>query len=253
MRSGRLINNRKGMYIAEASLILPVFLMAFFLLIRLIPIFAVCENITYAAAEEMRFENAKAAFRSNPARLPMLLEVRALAENDEISSFRITGLHYRYEKGGMEDLITVSFRAGFRSDQDLIRAVPVVYRGKVTGRAFSGKRSEGEPDEALRGSIRVWIFPDGGERYHTEFCTYVRANAKQCFLSQDLARRYHACPNCRAKKASLGDPVYVFEANGEAYHTAECRAVKRRCVEVSRDRAEELEYTPCSKCGGVHG
>ena len=137
----RIPGGKRGSYIVEASVIVPAFLIAFFMLISLIPIVATCENITYIAAEEVRLEDAKSAFRENKAALPVALNVRARAGSKALSHFYTKSLKYRYSDHGMDNLISISFRAVFKEKNPLGLYSRVTFDGTVTGRAFTGKKN----------------------------------------------------------------------------------------------------------------
>ncbi|MBQ1406851.1 MAG: hypothetical protein IIY88_01830 [Eubacterium sp.] len=243
---------KRGSYIVEASVIVPAFLIAFFMLISLIPVIAACENITYIAAEEVRLEDAKSAFRENRAALPVALNVRARAGNKDLSGFYTRGYKYRYSDHGMDDLISISFRAVFKEKNPLGLYSRVTFDGTVTGRAFTGKKTDSEPDRTMSGDNdrMVYIFPDWGKKYHKANCTHVKANCRLVYLTGDVKSKYHACPNCGSGSAAVGSPVFIFESDGEAYHYRACKSVTRYCVQVRKSTAEASGYGPCSKCGG---
>ena len=96
----------------------------------------------------------------------------------------------------------------------------------------------------------VYIFPDRGVKYHKASCTHVVANCRLVYLSGEVKKKYHACPNCGSGHAALGSPVFIFESDGEAYHLVSCKSVTRYCVQVRKSVAEARGYGPCSKCGG---
>ena len=65
-----LKNTKKGSYIVESVIVIPIFIMAVVMLMSIIPIIATCENVNYAVADETHLECIKTAFRKNPAALP---------------------------------------------------------------------------------------------------------------------------------------------------------------------------------------
>ena len=62
---------KRGSYIVEATIVVPVFILAVLMLISIIPIAASCENVIFSSADELRLESVKSAFRKNRAALPV--------------------------------------------------------------------------------------------------------------------------------------------------------------------------------------
>jgi hypothetical protein len=247
--------NKKGSYIVEATIVVPVFIMAVMLLIGIIPVISICENITYAAADEMRLEMAKSAFRNNPAALPISLKMRAGRENNDLTSFHVTSYLYKYRSNNINDLIKIQFHSTFKKKNPLGLFSAVSFKGALTGRAFTGtyyrdlpaSRSDIENDGDSR---IVYIFPNWGNCYHNKNCSYIHSNCHLVYLSQDVRNDFHACPLCGAGNASVGTPVFCFENSGEAYHLSGCSSVKKYYIDIERKEAVKKGYVPCSKCGG---
>ncbi len=96
MRQLRLTKSldKRGSYILEAVIVMPVFIAAVVALMSLVPVAATCENMVFAAADEMRLESVKSAFRQNRLALPSLAKQRIRRENPKISSYQT--VFYRY-------------------------------------------------------------------------------------------------------------------------------------------------------------
>ena len=248
------LHRKRGSYILEAAVILPVFLVGLLTLAVMIPVIAECEQTAYSSVEELRLEMGKSAFRSNAAALPASAAVRAL-KGKYVSSYLITGYRYRYQGNGIDDLITISFRSSYHVRSPLGMFGNASFKGRLTGRAFTGSYYNGEPSSEQDFSEDeeydpVYIFPHWGKCYHNINCTYVKANCCQTYLTDVVRKKYHPCPLCGARNLSTGDTVFCFKESGEAYHTSGCSAVKRYYIEIDRTDAENRGYTPCSKCGG---
>jgi len=247
--------NKKGSYIVEAAIVVPLFIIAVLMLISLIPVIAQCENLTFEAADEMHFETAKTAFRKNAAAYPIALKLRTRSENDRLTAFNITGYRYLYSRNGIDDLITVKFSAAFSEKNPLGLFSTVRFKGKLTARAFTGTYYKDRPEtkaefEEDKPSEPVYIFPGWGVCYHGKNCTYVRTNCQLAFLSQELRRSYHPCPLCGASRAAIGTPVFCFLKDGEAYHMGGCTSINKYYIEIEKEQAVKKGYVPCSKCGG---
>lgn len=245
--------NKKGSYILEAVIVIPIFIVAVTALMSIVPITATCENMVFAAADEMRLESVKCAFRENPAALPVMAEHRIRKENTKLTAYRTSGYRYLYENNGIEDLISLSFEAEFSEKNPVVLFQSVIFGGSITGRAFTGKLHKKPPDEGTNFPEEdeiVCIFPEWGKRYHGKNCTYVKSACKMTYLSQDTKKGLKPCELCNASQAQIGSPVFYFPASGNAYHTGECRTVERYYVEIGKKDAVQKGYTPCTKCGG---
>ena len=237
----------------EAVIIVPVFIISVLMLITIIPIMAGCENVTFSVCDELHGESVKSAFRQNPAALPVVLQSRVKSENSRMDSFHIRFYRYLYAEEEIEDLLQVDVRAVFSEKNPIGILSAVTFDGRVRARAFTGKLhkyppgSSGNEEEDER---IVYIFPEWGTKYHGKQCTYVKASCQMVYLSQNIKGSYTPCKLCDAQSARLGSPVFCFQESGRAYHTADCRIVERYYVEIEKGKAEEQDYTPCSKCGG---
>ncbi|OLR54805.1 hypothetical protein BHK98_01120 [Hornefia porci] len=246
-RCRKHINNRRGSYLVEAAVVVPFFIIAVMLLIGIIPVISTCERITFDVCEEVRLEMAKSAVRSSRAALPLSVQTRVPAEEPKVTSFRVAGFRYRFEEDGIGDRIELKFRAVFHEKTPVGAFGRIRFDGIIEGRAFTGTYYRGGGG----GGGIVCIFPKAGRCYHSRSCSFVKANCHQTFLSEEIRRKYRPCPNCRARKAAAGSPVFVFEDTGKAYHLAGCNAVSRYYIETDKNRAAEKGYVPCGKCGGV--
>lgn len=249
-------NTKQGSYIVESVIVVPIFIMAVVMLMSIVPIIATCENVNFAAADEIHLECTKSAFRKNPAALPATLRHRIYQENEKVNTYRTDFYRYLYRSEGIDDLISFSFQVQFQEKNPLGLFSSVNYHGRITARAFSGKLQKQAPSEKgdfeeEKESHIVYIFPEWGKRYHNKGCTYVRSNCQMVYLSQDTKRKYSACRLCQAKTAQVGSPVFCFRVSGEVYHLAGCRMIDKYYVEIEKEDAEKKGYSPCSKCGGA--
>lgn len=250
-----LRNTKKGSYIVEAVIVVPIFIMAVVMLMSIVPIVATCENVNFAAADEIHLECMKTAFRKNPAALPVAVKHRIYQENEKINSCKIRRYGYLYRAKGIDDLITLQLRVNFKEKNPLGLFSSVDYDGRITARAFTGTLQKQPPAERSefeeeKESHIVYIFPEWGKRYHSQGCTYVRSNCQMAYLSQDTKKKYSPCRLCGAKSAQVGSPVFCFRSSGEVYHLSGCRTIDKYYIEIEKEDAEGKGYTPCSKCGG---
>lgn len=246
-------SNKKGNYILEAVITVPVFIMAVMIIISIVPIIGDCERITYDTVDEMTLEAAKSYFRENPVALPQAVTHRIYSEDMDVKSYRIKSYKYLYRDNGIDDLISVSFTSVFSRKNPLGLFSSVVFDGKVVCRGFTGTLHKLRPESAKseeKDNRTVYIFPQWGMRYHDKDCTYVKSNCRLVYLSQTVKKSYSPCKLCKAKNSYIGTPVFCFSSSGEVYHIAGCRVIDKYYVEVSKGEAEQKGYTPCTKCGG---
>ena len=243
------MKNKRGMYIVEASIILPLFICSMVMVISIIPLISTCENIVYSVADEMRLEAGKAGVGIRPVLLPAAAAGRVRSENSGISTFSVSSYRTGVTRNGIDDLMCLSFRARLGGGSSLIAVNGITFNGNLVSRAFTGSvhTVSGATDESV-----VYIFPQDGVRFHSRGCRYLEAHCHMTVLSQNLMERYHACPLCGAAAAHIGDTVFYFERAGEAYHKPGCRQVEREkyYTETTRSSAERAGYTPCSVCSG---
>lgn len=203
------LRSRRGSYIVEAAMSLPLFILCIVALALVIRIIAVCENIGFVSAAEIK-EIDLTAYKvegTYPLAKTMLKE-SVLAENPKLTNFKITKFRYRYSSKDIDDLIGVQSEAVFRVEN------PVGIHGKISftqgilTRAFTGTLQDAEPlpeseFKCNAKSLRVVIFPKYGERYHVKSCYYVKrydeGEAYKLEMEKDdaAAKGYTPCKVCR--------------------------------------------------------
>lgn len=259
----KVMTSKKGSYITEAVIILPIFIIAVLLMISTVPRIARCERLVFTICDEMAKENIQAHFLKSYTRCEAKLNdgaERALKEED---SFYLEGLRYCYsdrvstgsQSFTVEDVISVDFEAALAYNDPLAMGEDIVFRGKLKCRAFTGSVRENVPmgrEEMERDddSEPVYIFPNRGERYHDSECSVLNPAFEMTSLSQDVRREYRSCELCGSGEKSIGTTVFLFRRAGEAYHTGSCNTVDKYFIEIDKEEAEERGYTPCLKCGG---
>ena len=169
-------------------------------------------------------------------------------ENKKVESSIVTDYRYRYSDSGISDLITIKVRNTFLQKNTFGIGRRICFDEEVTGRAFTGTYYS--ENDASANDKWVFIFPEWGEAYHNQSCTYIKGSSKLEYLSREIMRDYEPCKLCNASSAQIGSPVFCFTRYGEVYHIPECSVVDRYYIEVRCSEAESKGYRPCSKCGG---
>lgn len=249
-------NTKNGSYTLEAAILLPLFIVGILTLGFTIRMIATAENITFAATDEARLTAGSAYnipfapfFASN-------LQNRIIDENPDASLVDVGEFRYLYQSSDSDGLISFSL------DYWIETGLPLGMINGIEGsqhfrcRGFIGRTEEGtaisfEEMEKNTAANMVWIFPEGGKRYHTKSCTFVSAYPIQTILNKEVRKRYEPCPKCGSAEAEDGTIVYCFQAYGEAYHLQSCPTIDKYVISIEKNQAEARGYTPCLKCGGI--
>ena len=256
-------NSKKGGYIVEAAIVLPIFIVAVILLISIVPRAARCERLVYAICDEMTQENIQAHFFKSYMRCRSNLTdgaLRALKSDDSFSVDRLGYCHTDRVRSGrtsmvIDDVITADFTAVITYMDPLSMGSDMEFSGKIKCRPYTGteRREEAmsrEDMERDENSDPVYVFPNSGERYHRKDCSVLNPACEAAVLSQDIKRRYGSCSLCNSGEKSVGSTVFLFRQAGEAYHTGQCSTVDKYYIEMDRSEAGEKGDTACHICGG---
>ena len=246
--------NKKGSYILEAALTLPVFLIAVVVMNSIILMYACIEDCNFIAANELRRGAAEAAIADTSPAVPYRIKKEMENAHSQIDSAVLREAGYRTARWGADELLIVDYRLRLRTANPLGIKSAAEYDLSLVTRAYVGKeRDEGNmsaEDFADDDSSPVYIFPKRGEKYHSEGCDFLKAASRSGTLTDNMRRKYKACPVCHSGKAAIGSLVYYFPAAGEDYHLPGCISLQRNYIETDRKTAIERGYSACSKCGG---
>ena len=245
----------KGFYTLEASIFLPLVILAVLSLGYFIRIEGMWENCIHGAVDESTVIAARSANGAESVLTASKVRGRIEDDNPGLDSIEINDLRTGYSDLYEDELISyrikamekLSFPLGFRWEFHL--------DNKIRFRAFVGKEYRGSPLgaeglETETSGEAVWIFPQSGRKYHKEECTYVKASVSPMILTGSLKSKYKPCALCRSGEKTAGSIVYCFEGSDTSYHRGTCRSIVRRTVVIDRSEAVKKGYGPCSKCGG---
>jgi hypothetical protein len=249
-------NTKKGSYTLEAAIFLPLFIVGILTLGFTIRMIATAENITFAATDEARLAAGYAYNIPMAPFFPSNLENRIIDENPDTSHVDVGEFRYLYQSREADGLISfrLNYWIGTGLPLGMIDGMDVSQQYRCRG--FIGRTAEGTPisfDEMEQNSlaIMVWLFPEGGKKYHRRSCTFVSSYPIQIILNQEIRKRYEPCPKCGSADAEDGTLVCCFQAYGEAYHLQSCPTVDKYVISMEKNQAEARGYTPCLKCGGI--
>ncbi|MGI6177070.1 MAG: hypothetical protein ACOYJO_01250 [Eubacterium sp.] len=250
----RKFRSRRGSYILEASIILPIFIASMIALITVIPFIASCENIVYAACDELKAEDIRAHFVKSRYICHAAIVYRANSENPRIGICAADDFDYLYSEDGMDDLIKIGLTAGSGKMQMMPSTARLVFSADIRSRAFTGTVRDDEPrgddfndDED---SETVYIFPQRGTHYHKKECRFLNPACEMTYLTAGTRLRFAPCGICDSESMKDGDIVFCFYGSGKAYHRGTCSVVDKYYVKTEKKDAEEKGYMPCSSCFG---
>lgn len=248
------IRNRKGSYILETAMTLPVFIIALLVMSSIILMYTCIEDANFVMMSELRRASIEAMYMDSSVLVPQRIKSSIKKHSSLPGELRTTDYIYRDSRAGLDELIGISICMRMEAANPLGLASSASYELSCITRAYVGKiRSEAPMSEAeFEGvdSEPVYIFPNRGVKYHKSGCGVLTAESTACLLSDELMRKYKACPKCRSRQAAIGSLVYVFPNDGEDYHLSGCDTLERNYIEIERKVAVNRGYTACLKCGG---
>lgn len=249
-----MLINKKGSYLVEAAIALPVFMIAVIVMSSVILMYACIEDCTFIAANELRRGAAEAAVADTSIVLPYRIRKGIEDDHSQVHSASLTDAGFRCERWGMDELLIVGYRLRLKTNNPLGINAEADYDLSLATRAYVGRERDESSmtaeEFADEDAEAVYIFPKRGEKYHSQGCTFLRAASTSAALSDSVKRRYRTCPLCHSSKAGDGALVYYFPSDGEDYHLPGCPSLQRNYIEIDKSTAQKRGYTACSKCGG---
>lgn len=246
--------NKRGSYLVEATIALPVFLVAVLVMSSIVLMYACIEDAGFIGVNEMRKAAIEARVIPNDPLLPGRIGEKVARNHAPLKSYRTKEYGFRETRGDMDELICLKLTLFLKTENPLDFASKAEYDFALATRAYVGKvrkqapmsveQMESDKEEA------VFVFPKRGKKYHNKACRHMKAKCTPGTKTKELTYRYDPCPICGSKKAKLGETVYYFPVEGEVYHLSGCRVMNRNYVELSKAVAEERGYRPCETCGG---
>lgn len=245
--------SKRGSYIVEAAITLPVFIIAVVCMSSIILMYACIEDCNFIAANEMRRAGASAILADTPIGVPFRVKKEMVDGHSLVESAHITDYGYRVTRWDTDELIALSIMMKMKSKNPIGLLSEAEYEISMVTRAYVG-RFRGydamSADEFGSSGDAVFIFPKRGKRYHSEGCQHLSAASRSGILTSNIKRRYKSCPLCKSGKAGNGALIYYFPAAGEDYHLGGCPSLQRNYIEIERQVAIDRGYSPCATCGG---
>lgn len=251
---GKDIRNKRGSYLVEATLMLPIFMIAIMVMSSIISAYSCIEDANYISANHLRKSAAVASKMNVYTAVPRQIGSELNSNHSQVDGFIVSSAVYRKNKLGIDEVIAIDANMKLNTKNPIGFNAEANYRLKTITRAYVGRVRENThmtvEDFAGEGDKPVYIFPKRGEKYHNKGCTYMNSKVTSTTLTHGLRKKFNPCPVCKSKKAKIGTSVYYYPVEGECYHLNGCRVMERNYIEITKKIAERRGYTPCSKCGG---
>ena len=246
--------NKRGSYLIEAAIALPVFIIAVITMSSVILMYVCIEDCTFVAANEMRRSAAEAVIADTSIALPYRIRKEIEDGHSQVHSAQLRDEGYRCERWGIDELLLADFGLRLKTDNPLGIKAEADYDLALATRAYVGRERDesnmSAEEFADEDAEPVYVFPKRGEKYHSGGCTFLRAASTSASLTTSIKRKYKGCPLCHSSRAENGALIYYFPSDGEDYHLPGCPSLQRNYIEINRDTALKRGYTACSKCGG---
>lgn len=198
---------RRGSYLVEASLTLPVFILGVIALAMIVNLIAVCETICYVMSRELKEHQIVNAGILNTVSLCRTIENGVKEQHPNLMEFHVKKTRSGVQSGGMTDLIAVTSQADFQVLFQAGIGGAASFEQKLMARSFTGAEQEvNQLDTAdftqNRSAQSVLVYPKYGQRFHVESCAIVRQQKENdnAGWTMDLAeaelRAFTPCEIC---------------------------------------------------------
>lgn len=198
---------KRGSYIVEAALTLPVLFVAILCLSSLIQIISLCESIGHVAATGLKEASFNENRLFNTVSLCNEIENGLEAECGELECFQIEQIRWLYEEDGIYDLICIKTKSDFSVAHTIGINGSIAFSLQLKARGFTGAQVDGNPLELSAftdygEAVDVVIFPTFGERFHLNTCSIVKREGKDGNKGQIVDREealrmgFLACKLC---------------------------------------------------------
>ena len=105
----KMFTNKKGSYIIEAAITLPVFLCAVIIMSSIILMYSCIEDCNFIAANELRRAAAEAAVADTSLAVPYRIRREIETGHSRIESARLREAGLRTSRWGTDELLIIDF------------------------------------------------------------------------------------------------------------------------------------------------
>ena len=247
----RMPKTRKGSMIVEASIVLPIYIIA---------VVTICWLVRACFLEAAVFstvtDQIHQASVSEAGTIGLQGKIRTALEDSGIEG-------EEYSQKSVQSNFTAVGVSGFqRMKYDYCTKIqiplPFVEKidleNEILFHQWTGFSKGGDPFsfasmESDGSGVPVVIFPRSGGKYHAASCRYANARPTEVVLTDTIRKKYDRCRLCTEGDEADGQKVYIFRYGG-SYHESDCSSVKKFTMTMDLEDAKQKGYTPCSICGG---
>lgn len=176
--------NKKGSYLLEATISLPILIIAVVSLALIIRIFAACEAIVFVSSDKLWEYNKPVAPINTISTVFLCKEISdGVEELPCLEKFKFNKVKLNYSVDDITDILAVNMEADFKVNNPIGINGKIIFKQGILTRSFVGAYSAGDPltEEDFvkeKGDSIVIIFPSYGNRYHKPSCIYVTKTFK---------------------------------------------------------------------------
>lgn len=170
-----MYQNKRGSYIVEASITLPLLIISICSLMFIVKIIATCEAITFVTSNSLL--DTIFGYNIGFNEKSLCKDVEEISKS--LSDFKVTKYRYLYEDNEMTDLIALDVKVDFSVTSAIGINGNISFTEELLCRGFTGTSQKKSPlPEAdfnqLKCATLIYVFPKYGERYHIGECRYIK-------------------------------------------------------------------------------
>ena len=245
----------KGFYTLEASIFLPLVILAVLTLGYFMKVEGAWEKCIHGAIDESRLAASRSYDTVNALSAAAAVSKRINDDVSQITSMQLKDVRIMYNDGYTDDVTSYRIWAAIDLQMPLGFSRRFELDQKIKYRGFTGAENDGTamgPELLSTDEVQnpVWIFPYSGEKYHSKTCTYVKTTAVPKVLTKNLKKEFNSCDTCDSDNIQMGSIVFCFRGEDTAYHKGSCGTIVKHTVVIDKSEAIKKGYGTCSKCGG---
>ena len=184
---------RRGSYVVEAAITLPVLLIAMIVLSSIVLYYSCIEDAAFITATEFRKGSIEAVVSEGQPLIPLEVAERTRDNHPILDSHRILEYGFRKNRNGLNELIYLNLELDMKTRNPLGILSQSRYDSALMTRAYVGqvRNCKAMTEAEFRNELAdgVFIFPQDGEKYHNKNCTFVRSETKAVALTESVKRK----------------------------------------------------------------
>ena len=244
------LSGKKGSMTVEASLVLPIFMLAMVLILYMGMLIKCQDEVQGALTRVAREASAEYGATQNKALENIAYYQTKLAIYLEASVFKFSLLDSKLWNENEEIDLIITYRAKlpFR----ILGIKTPWFRQRVRTRAFVGVDTRDKKEE--KATREVYVTETGHVYHFKKTCTYLTLSISQLQfgdvegLRNESGGKYKPCEKCcKDVKTNAEKKIYITNY-GDRYHVNRgCSGIQRSIQKITL--AEVGKRTLCSKCG----